>query len=84
MVNPTLYVNKAFKEQVGKSLKETFHSITMSGIIHVLKKYNGCDIALVLFYKNITTNAIKVFRVLSFVFDAVINNYVCIGYICYQ
>ena len=32
MVTPALYVNKAFRDQVEKCLKGTFHSITMYGI----------------------------------------------------
>ena len=32
MVNPKLYINKAFRSQDEKFLKETFHSSTHSGI----------------------------------------------------
>ena len=48
------------------------------------EKKNMCVITLVIFYDNITTNSTKLFRVLSCVLYFVINNYVCIDYICCQ
>ena len=56
----------------------------MSGIRNVLKKENMCVIALVIFYENRTNNTMKVFRVLSCVLYTVIENYVCIAYLCCQ
>ena len=50
MVNPTLYVDKAFKEQVRNFLKEENHPSTMYGIRNVLDKYNKFVIVLVIFY----------------------------------
>ena len=38
MINPTLHVNKVFREQVGKCLIATFHKNTMEGIRNVMKK----------------------------------------------
>ena len=38
MVKPTLNVNKVFREQVDKFLREKFHQSTMSGIINAMKK----------------------------------------------
>ena len=32
MTNPTLHVNKVFRDQVEKCLNETFYQITMKGI----------------------------------------------------
>ena len=55
----------------------------MYGIRNVIKK-NACVIALVMFYQNRTTNPKKVFRVLIFVLYSVIDNYVCIDYLCCQ
>ena len=51
----------------------------MSGIKNTTKKENICVIALVMFYENITTNPMKMFRVLSCVVYSVIENYVCIN-----
>ena len=84
MLNTTLNVNKVFRDQVGKLLKDAFHPGNMSGINNVLKKESTCVISLVIFYENITTNPMKVFRVLIFVLYYVIDNYVCIEYICCQ
>ena len=53
----------------------------MSGIKDVSKKENMCIIALVMFYDNITTNPMKLFRVLGFVVYSVIENYVFIEYL---
>ena len=47
-----------------------------------LKKKNTCVIELVMFYENITTDPMKVFRVLSCVIYYFIENYVCIEYLC--
>ena len=56
----------------------------MSGIINVTRKKNMCVIELVIFYENGTTNQMKVFRLLSCVIYYVIDNYVCVEYICCQ
>ena len=69
-----------FREQVEKLSKETFHPSNMSGIRNFMKK-NMCVIALVIFYENIKTNLMKVFRELSCVLYYVIDNYVCIDYL---
>ena len=74
MVHPTWNVNKVFKYQVENFLKEIFHSINMSGIRKILKKENTYVIALVMFYENRTTNAIKVLRVLSCVIYTIVEN----------
>ena len=55
----------------------------MTGIISVLKN-NMCVIALVMFYDNITKYATEVYRVLGCVLYSVIDNYVCIDYLCCQ
>ena len=52
MINPSLHVNKVFREQVKKWLNATFHEETMETIRDVLKKKNSCVIALIIFYEN--------------------------------
>ena len=42
IVNPTLYINKAFTERVEKFFKEIFHPSTMSGIRNVIQKEYLC------------------------------------------
>ena len=64
MVNPTLSVNKVFREQVEKFLKNKFRPSTMSGIRNVMKKHM-CVVALVIIYENRTINPIKWFMVLG-------------------
>ena len=83
MVNPTLNINTVFRENVDKCFKYTFNSSTMSGMINVMKK-KTCVIAPVIFYESRETNPMKVFRVLSCVLYYVIENYVCIEYLCCQ
>ena len=61
MVNPTLYVNKAFIDQFQKCIKEE-KSNTMFGIKKVLNKDNSCVIVIVMFYDNRTIDPMKVFR----------------------
>ena len=38
MINPTLQVNKVFRDKVEKFLRDTFHQNTMKGIKHFLRK----------------------------------------------
>ena len=45
---------------------------------------NTCVISLVMIYENRTTNPTKMFRVLSCVLYYVIDNYVCIDYLCWH
>ena len=84
MVNTTINVNKVFRDQFEKFLKEIFHSSTMSGIKNILKKEDKFVIALVIFYENRTTSPMRVLRVLIFVLYSVKENYVCIDYLCCQ
>ena len=44
MGNPTLNINKVFREQVGKFFKKTFLPITMSGISNFMNDNNICVI----------------------------------------
>ena len=52
MVNTTLYVNKAFKDQVEKYFRVKFHPSTMSGINKLIQRDNTCVIALVMCNEN--------------------------------
>ena len=56
----------------------------MYSIRNVLKKYNMCVIALLMFYENITENPMKLFRVLSFILYFFIDNYFVIDFLCCQ
>ena len=54
----------------------------MKDIKHLWGKKDTCVIVLVIFNETKTKNPTKVYRVLSFVLYSVIENYVCIDYIC--
>ena len=54
----------------------------MEGIRNVTRKKDTCIIALVIFYETKTKNPIELYRVLSCVFYSIIDNYVCIDYLC--
>ena len=81
MVNPTINVNKVFRDQVEKFSKELFYQSTITGIKNLLKNGKTCVIALVTIYDNKTINPMKVLRVLSRVLYSFIENYVCIDYL---
>ena len=82
MIKPTIHVNNVFRDQVEKFLRATFHQNTMEGIRNIIRKKDTCVIALVIFYNTRTKNPIKVYGVLSCVLYCVIENYVCIDYLC--
>ena len=52
MINPPLYVNKFFREQVEKCLRDTFHENKMENIRHFMKNKDTCVIALIMFYES--------------------------------
>ena len=54
----------------------------MEGIRIVMRKKYTCIIAQIFFYETETNNTIKVYRVFSCVLDSVVDNYVCIEYLC--
>ena len=83
IINPTLHVNKVFMEQVEKFLRDTFHPNTMKKIRNVMRKKDTCVIALIMFYES-KKIPMKVYRVLSCVIYYIIENYVCIEYLCCQ
>ena len=49
---------------------------------NVYKEDKMCVIAQVMFYENRTTNPMKVFRMLSCVLCSIMDNHVCIDYLC--
>ena len=52
MVNPTIHVNKVFREQVEKFLRSTFHQNIMEGIKSVTIKNYIYIISLIMFYNT--------------------------------
>ena len=54
------------------------------GINSVIRKKHACVIVLVMFYVNKTTHPIRVYRVLRCVLYSVIENHVCIYYLCFH
>ena len=79
MINPNLNINKPFKEQVTKCIKNTFGTITQPHISKILAKKTRV-LALLMFYET-RKNPKKVFKVLSCVIYTIISNYVCIYYL---
>ena len=54
MINPTLQVDKVFRDKVEKCLRDTFHQNNMEGIRNVIRKKDTCGISLVIFYETKT------------------------------
>ena len=52
MINPTLNINKLFKEQVTRCKKTTFGAITQPHISKILAKQNTRVLALLMFYET--------------------------------
>ena len=52
MINPSLHINKVFREQVENFLRATFHENTMETVRGVLKDKYTRVIALIFFYDN--------------------------------
>ena len=80
MINPTLNINKAFKEQVNKCMNNLFDAITQPNIRTKLEKKNVRVLALLMFYET-RNNPKKVFKVLSCVIYKIMSNYICIDYL---
>ena len=49
MINPTISVNKVFREQVENFLRATFHQNTTEIIRNMIRKKDTCVIALIIF-----------------------------------
>ena len=56
MINPSLHINKLFREQFERCLSAAFHEKTINTIKDSLKDKNKCVMALIMFYEN---NGIK-------------------------
>ena len=52
MINPSLHVDKVFREKVEKFLNYTYHEKKMETIRDFMKNNNTCIIALIMFYEN--------------------------------
>ena len=83
-MNPTLYRNRDFKDQVKVCFNHTFGPDTISHINKTLQKKNTRVLALVIFYESEKTIIRKLFRVLSCVIYTIIDKCVCIDYLGYD
>ena len=80
MINTTLNIKKAFREQVNKWIKTTFGAITQPHIKTTLAKQKTRVLALLMFYET-RKYPEKAFKVFSCVIYTIINNYFCIDYL---
>ena len=62
MINPNLSINKAFKEQMKKSMKTTFGATTQQHISKILSKYNTRVLALFMFYETRQKKTLRIFQ----------------------
>ena len=83
MINPTLNINKAFRQQGNKYMKTTFGTITQPHIVTILAKKNTIVLALLTFYET-RKNPKKVFKVLSCVIYTISSHHVSIDYLASQ
>ena len=82
MLNPTLYKNKVFKDQVKSCLGNTFGADTDKHINNILLRHNTRVISLIVNYEHGSFKTRKVFKVLSCVIYTIIDKCVCIEYLC--
>ena len=82
MINPSLHVNKSFKEQVEKCMNTRFGELTKPFIKTTLSK--KIVLALIMFHEKGGEKPKKYFRVLRCVIYTMIENYVCIDYLYCQ
>ena len=64
-----------------KKLGLTFEKITMVPNRKVFKKNNICVISILMFYEN---RKIMIYKVLGSVIYCIIDNYLCVGFMCLQ
>ena len=62
MNNSTLNVNKAFKDQVEKSMNNTFGNSTQPFIKDVITNNNTCVLALIMFHETRTHKVKEIFQ----------------------
>ena len=84
MINPTLHVNKAFKDQVYKCMNNTFGNVTQTFITNVMTKKNTCVLELIIFHETGHNESNKAFRVLICFIYTIVDNFVCIDYLACQ
>ena len=77
IINPSLHVNKAFKEQVEKCMNNSFGELTQLFIKTTLLKKTSV-LALIIFHETRVENPRKDIIVLSCAIYITIENYVCI------
>ena len=82
MCNPTLYKHKIFKDQVKSCLGNTFIADTNKHINDILLRPNTRVIALIVNYEHGGFSTRKLFKVLICVVYTIIDEYVCIDYLC--
>ena len=79
MLNPELNINKAFKEKVEINMANSFSGTTMTPVRKVSKKGNNRVLSLLMLYEYIKN---KIFKVLSSIVFYIMENYVCVDYMC--
>ena len=79
MLNPVLNIKKAFKEKSEINMEKYFSGTTMTPVRKVLKKRNTRVISLLMFNENIKN---MIFKVLSPIVYCIMENYVCVDYLC--
>ena len=84
MINPSLHLNKGFREKVQKYLGCSFSIKTMKTIKNCLMKNNTYIMALIIIYENNGKDIKTVYKVLICVVYTLIENYVCIEYLSCQ
>ena len=78
IINPTLHVNKAFKDQAEKCMNNTFGNVTQPFIENITTKKNTCVLALIIFHDTKHSKENQYFTVLRCVIYTIIDNFVCI------
>ena len=78
MSNPGLNVNRAFKKKVEKSSNDIWQGYN-GYYQNLFRKENSCVLSLLAFDENIK---IVIFKVLGSVLYCIIDNYLCVDYLC--
>ena len=79
MFNHESNIKEEFKEQVEINLEESFSGASMMPVRKVFKTVNNSVLTLLIFYKNRNN---MIFKVLSSLVYCIMDNYVCVYYIC--
>ena len=74
MINPSLHVNKYFRDQVEKCMNTIVGKLTQSFIKAILSKNNTRVLSLIMFHETIVEIPKKAFRVLSCVICTIKTN----------